>query len=376
MNDLIRLSKCSLSSSEEEAVLSVLRNGYLGMGKIVQDFELLLGDYLSNRVVCVSSGTAALHLALDAIGVTSGDEVIVPTLTYLASFQAIKATGATPIPCDIDPSDLNISIADLKNRITKYTKCIMPVYYSGDSTKAEAVLNVAAEHNIRVVADAAHAFGSHSESNRLIGSFGDVTCFSFDGIKNITCGEGGCIVTSDSNLIDRVSNTRLLGVMKDSENRYVYQRSWHYEVKYQGWRYHMSDIMAAIGIEQLKRFPYLSIRRQSLATYYTKSLACVPFLTLVYSDYSKTIPHIFPVLIDSSVDRDMLRTYLLNNCVQTGIHYFPNHLLEYFKNPCTSYRLPNSEAIYPRLLSLPLHPDLTESQIDYITGLLVSYPIV
>lgn len=267
MNKLIRLSKSCLSESEKQAVLKVLDKEFLGMGAETQEFENLLGEYFGRDTVCINTGTAALQLALQACGIGQGDEVLVQSLTYLASFQAISATGAKPISCDVEEEFCSIDIKDAERRITKNTKAIMPVHYGGQPGNLDAIYEFAKRYNLRIIEDAAHAFGTTYNSKK-VGSFGDIVCFSFDGIKNITSGEGGCVVTSDKNVLNRISDLRLLGVENDTNKRYSGERSWEFDVTEQGWRYHMSNIMAAIGIEQLKRFPEMAQKRQSLAKLY------------------------------------------------------------------------------------------------------------
>ena len=258
---LIRLSKSCLRDGEKQSVLRVLDKEFLGMGEEVQAFERELTGFFGRQAVCVVNGTAALHLALQASGVGRGDEVLVPSLTYVACFQAISATGAVPVACDVDPQSLCLDWRDAEKRITAKTKAIMPVHYSGGVGDLDSIYALAQKAELRVIEDAAHAFGS-SYQKRKVGSFGDIACFSFDGIKNITSGEGGCIVTDDQEVLNLVRDARLLGVEKDSDKRYSGQRSWEFDVNRQGWRYHMSNVMAAIGIEQLKRIKkILSIRK-------------------------------------------------------------------------------------------------------------------
>lgn len=195
----IQLSKPYLDEEDLESVREVFGTGYLGMGANVEKFEDLLRHYFNREVVCVSSGTSALHLALNALGVKSGDEIIVQSLTYSATFQAIAAAGAIPISCDICEEDLTIDLDDARKKLTSRTKAIIPVHYTGNASKLEEVLKFAHKYNIRVIEDAAHAFGS-KYNEHLVGSIGDITCFSFDPVKNMTCGEGGAVVTNEKKL--------------------------------------------------------------------------------------------------------------------------------------------------------------------------------
>jgi dTDP-4-amino-4,6-dideoxygalactose transaminase len=366
---MIRLSKSCISNSEILAVQQVLKDEYLGMGRKVIEFEKDLIKLFNREVVCVSSGTAALQLALEAIGVGKGDEVIVQSLTYVASFQAIKATGASPIACDIDPLNLSTDYRKLKKLITKNTKAIMPVHFAGDPGSLKEIYKIANEHKLRVVEDAAHAFGT-VYGNMLIGSFGDITCFSFDGIKNITSGEGGCVVTDDIEVLNNIRDARLLGVINDSEKRMTREKSWNFDVVKQGWRYHMSDLMAAIGIEQLKRFEVLANTRKTLAKEYDNLLHGHSKVFFFKREYHFIVPHIYVIHIKGLKNRELLRQLLLDKGIQTGVHYFPNHFLSFFKDSCV-LPLDATESLYPELLTLPLHPDLKFKDIRFIVKNLI-----
>ena len=328
-NRLIRLSKSLLSEIEKDAVKKVLDEGYLGMGTNVKIFENDLSVLLKRPVVTVVNGTAALHLALQSCGIGKDDEVLVQSITYLASFQAISA-GAKPIPCDINLDTFTIDIEDARKRLTSKTKAIMPVHYGGELGNYEQIYDFAKEYGLRVIEDAAHAFGT-VRNNQIVGSFGDIVCFSFDGIKNITSGEGGCIVSDDENVLSYARDARLLGVKNDTENRFQSKRSWEFEVVNQGWRYHMSDIMAAIGIVQLSRLEEFSTKRRNIAKIYDYKLKQNKFITTLTRNYDEVLPHIYPVILSKKIQRKDFQKYLLSKNIQTGIHYQPNHLLKLYK---------------------------------------------
>lgn len=359
----IRLSKSCLSENEKEAVLDVLDREYLGMGKDVQEFERLLEEYFARPVACVNTGTAALHLALQAIGLNQGDEVLVQSLTFVACFQMITAVGATPIACEVDPNTITIDLNDAAKKLTSRTKAIMPIHYSGGVGDLDAIYKFAQEHKLRVIEDASHGFGS-TYKNRLVGSFGDIAVFSFDGIKNITSGEGGCVISNDAKVMSHVRDARLLAVEKDTEKRFAGARSWDFDVKHQGFRYHMSNIMAAIGIEQFKRYEEFKTKRQNYAKLYQKNLGNNQSVGVLDLNYDQVVPHIFVIkLLKHS--RKEIQSHLEKFGIQTGIHYQPNHLLTYFKN-IKEVSLPISEAIAPRLLTLPLHADLNIDDIEFV----------
>ncbi len=371
MRNFIRLSKSVLDIEEEQAVIQVLKDGYLGMGRKVQEFESNLSTMMKRPVACVSSGTSALHLALQACGIGRGDEVLVQSITYLASFQAISSCGAKPKACDINLDSLTIDLKDAQKRLTSNTKAIMPVHYAGDPGEIENVYEFAKNNDLRVIEDAAHAFGSRY-NNKYVGSFGDIVCFSFDGIKNITSGEGGCVITNDLEIMRKIKDARLLGVSEDSEVRFEGKRKWEFDVLEQGWRYHMSDIMASIGLSQLNKLELFRGKRQNLAKRYDSKLKEFNKVSFFKRDYDSIIPHIYPIKIPINADRKSFQDYMENKHIQTGIHYKPNHLLQYYKEN-NSEPLFNTEKLYRNLVTLPLHPDLKFEDLDYIVETIKEY---
>ena len=371
----MRLSRSIVGEAEAEAVRRVLcEDGYLGIGSEVQRFESEVADYLgvpASWVVSVNSGTAALHLAVESLlGHNSGAEVLVPSLTFVASFQAISGAGAVPVACDVLESTATIDLEDAACRITPRTKAIMPVHYASNPVDLDGVYAFARKHGLRVIEDAAHAFGCLYKGKK-VGSFGDVACFSFDGIKNITCGEGGCIVTADQTVAELTRDGRLLSVEKDTEKRFSGQRSWDFDVKRQGWRYHMSNIMAAIGRVQLARLDgEFAPKRRELAALYGERLAGVPGITLLKQDPDAWIvPHIFPVRIVNG-HRNQVIDCLEKAGIPTGQHYKPNHLLSLYGGGSIS--LPVSERLHEEILTLPLHPGLSREDVEQVCRSLVA----
>jgi dTDP-4-amino-4,6-dideoxygalactose transaminase len=372
----LRLSKSIIGQNEAIAVSKVLlEDGYLGMGAEVGRFEADIADYLGvdpSHVVCVSTGTSALHLAVEAL-VNPGEEVLVPSFTFLSSYQAISAARAIPVSCDIYEDTLTIDIEDAISKITPNTKAIMPVHYASNPASLEKIYELARKFNLRVIEDAAHAFGC-TYKGKKIGSFGDLICFSFDGIKNITSGEGGAIVTSDEKILNIVKDARLLSIEKDSDKRYSGQRSWDFDVKRQGYRYHMSNIFAAIGRVQLQRLDIeFSPRRKELASAYRDLLANNPLIKMQgVAESSDIVPHIFIIrVLDGK--REGLKDMLDKEKIPTGIHYKPNHLLSFYGNG--SVKLPVTENVYNEILTLPLHPELEISDVEEICAIINNYLI-
>lgn len=367
----IRLSKSIVGNPEKEALSEVIDGGYLGMGSHVRKFEESLKKYLgAKHVLCVSSGTAALQLALMGAGLKPGDEVLVQSLTYIASFQAIVASGARAVACEVVPETCTIDLADAERRITDKTRAIMPVHYASRVGDLDGIYAFADRHDLRVIEDAAHAFGTVYRGKK-VGSSGDLVCFSFDGIKNITSGEGGAVATDDDEAARFVMDARTLGVGNDTEKRFQGLRSWEFDVTHQGYRYHMSNLFAAIGIAQMERFEKdFKPSRQALARKYHNSLGSISDVALFPDDYDEVVPHIFPIRVLHG-RRDGLRRHLLANNIECGIHYYPNHLLTYFG--AQRGRLPVTERIYDELLTLPLHPDLTEEDQEAVIGCVINW---
>jgi dTDP-4-amino-4,6-dideoxygalactose transaminase len=287
--------------------------------------------------------------------------VLVPSITYVASFQAITAAGATAMACDVTPERVFIDLVDAERRITEHTRAIMPVHYASDSTDMEAVYRLAERYHLRVIEDAAHAFGCVRDG-KMVGAEGDVVCFSFDGIKNITSGEGGAVVTGDQELAKRVRDARLLGVEQDTEKRYTGQRSWLFNVRYQGYRYHMSNLMAAIGREQLKKIERFKEQRRKCSERYRVALSGIAGVELLKLTEMNIVPHIFVIRITNG-KRDYVIDNLRKCGIECGMHYKSNHLLEYFK---LGYSLPVSELLMEELLTLPLHPVLTDEEQSHV----------
>lgn len=359
---VLRTSRPSIGPSELEAVARVLESRYFGCGPETEAFERELQAYLGTdrMVTCVASGTAALQLALVAAGIGPDDEVLLPSLTFVATFQAVAATGARPIACDVRADDGLLDLDDAQSRATPRTRAILPVHFAGHVGNIDAVYALARKRGWRVVEDAAHAFGTRS-GEKKIGAIGDIVCLSFDPIKNITAGQGGAVVTADNGVAASVRKRRDLSIESAHE-----RGADDFEVSDLGWRYAMSDIMAAIGRCQLARFETeLRPRREMLAAAYRKRLLGVRKVRLLASAEGVT-PHIFPIRVDSS-KRDSLRAALAENGFETRVHYKPNHLLRAFADGMAR---PASETLYREILTLPLHHEVDLEHVERITHLI------
>jgi perosamine synthetase len=354
----IPVQRPCLGPEELQAVERVFKSGWLGFGEVAQAFENELRMFLGARhAVAVSNGTAALHLALDALDLKPQDEVLVPTLTFVATPQAVVMAGATPVFCDVDPETFNLDVKDAASRITPRTKAVIPMHYGGTACDMDAVHRLAAQARLHVVEDAAHAFGS-SYKGRMVGTLSELTCFSFDPIKNITCGEGGAVVTSNQELAGKMASRRVLGIVRDAASY-----AWSYTVAEHGFRYHMDNLNAAIGLEQMKRFDAFCKRRRAIASRYDEAFAGIPGLSRREQRLDETCPFFYVVrVLDGR--REVLIDHLKASGIMTGVHYVPNHLHRLFADRRTF--LPVAERLGREILTLPLFYEMTDEQVEFV----------
>lgn len=367
--DMIPVSKPSLGEEEIRLVGSVFASNWLGLGSYVKQFEDSVSEYLNApRFLATCNGTAAIHLALRALGIGSRDEVIVPSLTFIASIQAITASGAKPVFCDIDADTLNIDVTQIESLVSEQTKAIMPVHYRGLACDLDSILSISETHNLAVIEDAAHAFGS-SYDGKNIGSFGHVTCFSFDPIKNITCGEGGGIVFHDKAHHLIAEKMRVLGIDKDTWSRYRNQRAWQYDVVSEGYRYHMPNFCAAIGLAQLRKIDSFRKRKVEICRRYDESFQDMVKISIIPTDYESTFPFMYIVLAEN---RDDFMEFLKKQGIGSGIHYIPAHHFTYY-HVAKRGNLDNTEIIASKITSLPLYADMTNNEVEKVVSCVRRY---
>ncbi len=339
----------------------------MGLGPKTQEFEKEVGKLIgAKNVIAVNSGTSALHIALEGAKFTHniepGDEVIVPALTFASSVQSILMAGLKPVFCDIQEKNINVDPADIAKRITPKTKIIMPVHYAGEACDMDDIMALAHENSLLVIEDAAHAFGS-TYRGKPIGTIGDITCFSFDPIKNITCIEGGAVATEDDKLAETLRTMRIVGISKDTWSRYQGTRLWTYDVITPGFRYHMSDVNAAVGLTQLKRFYEYRDKKRWIVARYDAALENIPGLKTLGHNLEEIFPFMYVVKVEGG-KRDPLMRFLKEEAIETGIHYVPNHFHEFFGQ--TSLSLPVTEKIYHEILTLPLFYEMTDTQLERV----------
>ena len=374
MSSFIPFSTPEIDDSEINEVIDTLRSGWITTGAKVKQFESNFQDFIGSGVeaVSVNSATAGLHLALEALGVGEGDEVILPSLTFTATAVVVRYLNADIKFLDVDPLTLNINIDHIRSAVTSRTKVIIVVHYAGLSCDMDKILSLADELNLKVVEDAAHALPT-TYKGRIIGSLqSDATVFSFYANKTMTTGEGGMVVARDIDLIKRIKIMRLHGIDRDAFTRFQSKKpKWYYEVVAPGFKYNMTDIAAAIGIHQLKKLPKFLERRQYLVKRYLNKLADLP-LTLPSDDMNGGSHswHLFIIRIknDAKMNRDDLIQFLSDQGIGTSVHYVPLHRQPYWCNKynLTNNMFPEADQAYLSMVSIPMYTAMTDEQQDRV----------
>jgi dTDP-4-amino-4,6-dideoxygalactose transaminase len=356
-----------LGSEELAACSQALECKFLGMGSFVGSFEEKLSEVLElnedRQLVTFSTGHAAMHLGLLALGIGPGDEVITPSFNNVADFQAIEATGAVPVFCDIDDRTLCINPSAISELITPATKAIVAMDYGACLANHEAIGTIAAEFGVHLFHDAAHSFGSRY-FGKPIGHQSSVTMLSFDPIKNITCIDGGALVVNDLSLVTPLREMRLIGMSQKIERSYSNKRDWGYDVHRMGFRYHLANLHAAVGLAQLNKFPDIQVRRRRLYQAYLERLEQIPRLVTQGPLGDDIVPFIMCVRVPGQLRR-AFKQFLLSNDIETGIHWTPGHLFSRYRNH-RSGPLEVTDRIAGEIVSLPFYPDLTLEDVDYI----------
>lgn len=351
-----------LYGPELDAIAEALGAGQFGHGEPVEQFERELAGFLGvPDVVAVSSCTAALQIALTTAGVGPGREVVVPSQTFCATIQAVLATGATPRFADIDPNTLCVTPQTILEALTPATRAVLPVLYGGRAVDLSSIRDELDTHDIVIIEDAAHAFGSDQGSAK-VGATGVLTCFSFGPIKNLTCIEGGALIPRTGQDAHTARHVRLLGIGQSQAQRI---RTTAYDVRFRGLRATMSSVHAAVGSVQLKWFPGAAAQRQFLWHSYQNTLADLDRVALIDVDIEHTVPFNCVVRLDA---RDAVFAYLRDRGVGVGVHYPPNHTQTAFR---PWYRpLPATETTAQQIMSLPFHPAMTETDVHRVVTLL------
>jgi dTDP-4-amino-4,6-dideoxygalactose transaminase len=363
------LSDIDLGKEEEQEVLRVLRSRWLSAGPVTERFEKAFTEYLGGGyAIAVSNGTAALHLALASLGIEEGDEVILPSLTFVATANAVLYVGARPVFADnVSTENLNISPEEIEKKITKKTKAIIVMHYGGYPCEMKAILGIAKRHGLYVIEDAAHAPGAEYHGKKC-GLIGEVGCFSFFSNKNLVTGEGGMVVTRDKTLAERIQRMRSHGMEALSWDKYLGRLS-SYDIRGLGYNYRTTEIQSALGLVQLKKLDRNNRKRKRLVQLYVNGLQKVEEISIPFSRL-KGHPsyHLFPILVAPHIDRNSVMERLKRFGIQTSVHYPPVHLFSFYRKRFSFKRgmLPKTEEVSRREVTLPLHPRMAERDVKWI----------
>ncbi|MDN4039551.1 DegT/DnrJ/EryC1/StrS aminotransferase family protein [Massilia sp. YIM B02443] len=366
-----------IGEEEIRAVEACLRSGWVTTGPVTRRFEEAFRNYLGGvEAISVNSATAGLHLALESLGIGPGDEVIVPTLTFTATAEVVRYLGARPVFVDADPHTLNLAPRAVAAAITARTRAIVPVHYAGLACDMNAIGALAVRHGLHVVEDAAHAFPARW-NGRLVGTLdSDVTVFSFYANKTMTTGEGGMVVTRDASLAQRIRCMRLHGISRDAFDRYVSRTpSWYYEVIAAGFKYNLTDIAAAIGIEQLRKIDRFQARRAALAARYDAALVGLPLQLPARPARGATHAwHLYVVRLadGAGIERDELIRQLAERGIGTSVHFIPLHRQPYWRDGCglRAADFPVAERAFETMLTLPLYTRMRDADQERVIAAL------
>ncbi|MED3685505.1 UDP-4-amino-4,6-dideoxy-N-acetyl-beta-L-altrosamine transaminase [Bacillus thuringiensis] len=351
-----------------QAVVDVLKGDFLTTGPMIQQFEEAIAKYVGAKyAVSFSNGTAALHAACYAAGITEGDEVITTPMTFVASANCILYQGAKPVFADIDNETYNISPKSIEEKITNKTKAIIPVHFTGQPVELEAIQKIAKKNNLIIIEDAAHALGA-TYKNKKIGSIGDMTMFSFHPVKHITTGEGGVITTNNPLFYEKLVQFRTHGIERNPQKLLENHGPWYYEMQFLGYNYRITDIQAALGLSQLSKLESFIKIRKKYVDIYSKEFSCLSEIII-----PKQLPqtssswHLYIIRLNTKLlkcNRKEFYEALQRENIGVNVHYIPVHLqpfyqkLGYEKGIC-----PQAENVYEEIITLPLFPKMTEADV-------------
>jgi dTDP-4-amino-4,6-dideoxygalactose transaminase len=363
-----------VDADDERAVVETLRSGWLTTGPRTKAFEKDLASYTgAAHCVAVNSCTAALHLALDAIGVGAGDEVITSPMTFASTANVIVHRGARPVFVDVEPDTFNIDAAAIERAVTARTKALIPVDFAGQPCDLDAIMSIGARYGIPVIEDAAHAIGAEYKGRR-VGGIADMTCFSFYATKNITSGEGGALTTNRQDWADRVAVMALHGISRDAWKRYGSEGYRHWDIIAPGYKYNMFDLQAALVRSQFNKMDAFYSRRVALKQRLDAGLRDLPEIALpVERPWVRHAYHLYPILTQTdrlSVDRDTIMNAIQAENVGIGIHFRAVHLHPYYADTFGFHRgmFPVAEGYSDRTISLPLYPKMTDQDADDVVA--------
>jgi perosamine synthetase len=363
-----------IGEEEVESVVETLRSGWLTTGPKAKRFEQEFSKFTgAGEAVAVNSGTAALHLALDAVGLKEGDEVILPTMTFAATAEVVHYFKAKPVLVDCEEDTFNMSPEAFERAITPRTRAVIPVHIAGQPCDIITIGDIAKQKGIRVIEDAAHSFPAHAQG-RPIGTISDITCFSFYATKTITTGEGGMLVSDNPEFIDRARIMSLHGISRDAWKRFMAEGSWYYEILYPGYKYNMSDIAAAIGLEQLKKaYRFLEVRQRYAALYESGFLGTPEIVLPSIRPGVGHAWHLYIIRVRRgrlTIDRGRFIEELKARNIGTSVHFIPLHLHPYYRDTFgyTAADFPVASRVYEETISLPIYTRMAVEDVQFVIG--------
>lgn len=368
--DFLPLAKPVLGKEEEQAVIKALRSGWITLGPKVAEFEEKFAEYIGCKYALgVNSATAALDLALYDLHLKPGDEVIVPAFTFAATANTVIHAGGIPVIADVDPKTFCLDPKAVEKKINKKTRAIVPVHYAGHPANMTELKKIAKQHNLDIVEDAATAVGTMFKK-KMIGDDKHAICFSFHPIKNMTTGDGGMLTTNDKKKYDRLKLLRLQGMDKESWKRLDKAGSWFYEIVAPGFKFNMTDISAAVGIEQLKKLDSFNKSRAKIVEWYKALLTDADFTYQTTKSYAGHSNNLFPVLLPDRLvkKRDWIIDELKKKNIGANVYYIPLNYHPFYQKEYGWKKgdAPVTEDIFKRLINLPLYPSLKKSEVEYI----------
>jgi len=369
--NFLPFSRALIEEDEINAAVEVLRSGWLTTGPRVREFEAAFAKYIgSEHAVALSSCTAALNLALAAIGIGETDQVIIPTMTFASTAEVVLYFNAQPILVDCAPGSFHIDPQQIERAITSRTKAIIPVHYAGRACDMDAILDIAQRHGLKVIDDAAHALPARYHG-KMVGTLADISCFSFYATKTMTTGEGGMITTANQEYAERIRMLSLHGISKDAWKRYTAEGSWRYDILEMGYKYNLTDLQATIGIVQLAKCDRMCARRSALAERYNEALRDVEAFKLPAVPEGRSHAwHLYVIEVNSAglrIDRDRVIEELKLRAIGTSVHFIPLHLHTLYQR--LGYQrgqFPNAEARFQGAISLPLFAAMRDEESDRV----------
>jgi perosamine synthetase len=367
----IPLFKPSLGKEELKAIGEVLKSGWLGLGPKTEEFEKRFAEYTGVKyAIAVNSCTEALHLAIRALGIKEG-EVITTPITFVSAVHAIKYSNLKPVFADVQESNLNINPESIIKNVNSKTKIIIVTHYGGHPCDMDEIMKIADKYKIFVIEDCAHACGSEYKGKK-VGSIGHMGCFSFHAVKNLATGDGGMITLNNPSLYERIKKMRWCGINKSTYQRADGKYAWNYDVEIMGYKSHMNDINATIGLVQLDKLEKSNNRRREIAEIYRKAFKNADWIKpLSIKEGVKTSQHNFVIKIEG--DREELIKHLASRGISAGVHYKPIYLHSYYKKIGVAHDTPIADQVWKNIVTLPLYPDLTEEDIQKVIEGVLSF---